>query len=911
VAEDLKPDLLFITESWCNDNVTNAYLTIPGYQLAPDLRYDRADTCSGIGGGLLVYAKTGMQILSVETNVNFNQHVGFKLVTDTDTLNFILIYRPPRHHPESMINLAQLIRNVPVNTVMVGDFNLPGLDWVKGEARGAGADEVLEACNEKFLEQLVDFPTHLKGNTLDLILTNVPERFLDISNAGRLGTSDHYMILAEFAIGKKQEESASLVRNWWKADWEAMKQELSRESWEGLDQKSASEAWQQFKDRIENIVERHVPMKPRGRPGRPPWMTREILRAVRRKRRIWKKEDGRNISQQYRETERKVRNLIRNAKRNLERKLATENNGNSKPFYAYLKSKTKNRSPVGPLKDGQGSIVSDKKKMAEMLNSYFSSVFTVEGDEEVPKADNENCRTRLTDIQIDEAAVSKKIKDLKATSSPGPDGIGSLLIKTLQDQITAPLTTIFRTSVRSGDVPEDWRMANVTPIYKKGAKTDPANYRPVSLTAVSCKILESLIRDEIVGHMSENGLIEDSQHGFVKGRSCGTNLVEFFDYISSILDSGGAADSIFLDFAKAFDKVPKNRLLEKMRAIGIGGNVLNWVSSWLTGRKQQVVLDGNKSQLEDVVSGVPQGSVLGPVLFLIFIRDLDRAVTGNVRLRKFADDTKIANRITGAEDSAELQRALDSMMEWARKWGMEFNPKKCKVMHFGLRNARHQYTMGGHILEETNEEKDVGVTITSDLKPSAQCCRAAKTASTVLGQIGRSFKYRDRNIFPKLYMRYVRPHLEFSSIAWSPWLQKDIEQLERVQKRAVNMVNGLKSDVYEEKLLELGMESLADRRKEADLTMMYKILNGKCNVTREHWAELSARTANVTRAAADEMSIKKPFARTEKRANFYTVRIADMWNALPKSIRNSKNVSLFKSNYRKYKKSSRRGPGAP
>jgi Reverse transcriptase (RNA-dependent DNA polymerase) len=171
--------------------------------------------------------------------------------------------------------------------------------------------------------------------------------------------------------------------------------------------------------------------------------------------------------------------------------------------------------------------------------------------------------------------VSKKIGDLKAASAPGPDGIGSLLIKTLKEQVTVPLTIIYRTSVSTGDVPEDWRMANVTPIYKKGAKKDPANYRPVLFTAVSCKILESLIRDEIVEHMNENGLIEESQHGFVKGRSCGSNLVEFFDYISGILyPISGAADAIFLNFAKAFDKVPKNRLLKKMKTIGIGGSVL-------------------------------------------------------------------------------------------------------------------------------------------------------------------------------------------------------------------------------------------------------------------------------------------------------------------------------------------------
>jgi Reverse transcriptase (RNA-dependent DNA polymerase) len=292
-------------------------------------------------------------------------------------------------------------------------------------------------------------------------------------------------------------------------------------------------------------------------------MTREILRAVRRKRRMWKKEDGRNVSQQYREAEKKVRNLIRNAKRNLERKLATENNGNSKPFYAYLKSKTKNRSPVGPLKDRQGAVVADKKRMAEILNSYFSSVFTIECDGDVPAANAENCRTQLLDIQIKEQAASKKIGGLKAASAPAPDGIGSLLLKTLKDLVTVPLTVIIRKSVSTDDVSEDWRQANVTPIYKKGAKTDPANYRPVSLTAVSCKILESLIRDEIVNHMDANGLIEESQHGFFKGRSCGSNLVEFFDYISDILDSGGAADAIILDFAKAFDKVPKTDCLKR------------------------------------------------------------------------------------------------------------------------------------------------------------------------------------------------------------------------------------------------------------------------------------------------------------------------------------------------------------
>jgi hypothetical protein len=750
----------------------------------------------------------------------------------------------------------------------------------------------------------------LKGNTLDLILTNIPEKFIGVSNEGRLGSSDHYMILAEIEAGRCSVESKSLVRNWWKADWAAMREELEEADWSGLEQQTASDAWATFRKKMDALVEKHVPLKPRGKPGRPPWMTRDILRLVRKKRRMWKKETGHNVSPEYRETEKKVRNIIRNAKRNLEKKLANENNGNSKPFYSYLKSKTKSKTPVGPLKDAQGGTVSDKKKMAEMLNDYFSSVFSVEGDEEVPAAAEEEVRTRLEDVHVDSSIVLKKVKQLKPASAPGPDGLGSLLLKELAEQIAEPLTTIFRTSLASGDVPEDWRQANVTPIFKKGTKTDPSNYRPVSLTSICCKLLESIIRDSIVDHLEDNNLIEDSQHGFVRGRSCATNLVEFFDYVTGAVDGGGAVDAIFFDFAKAFDKVPKKRLLEKLKSIGIGGVVYKWIDNWLSGRKQRVVLDGECSDWKDVTSGVPQGSVLGPVLFLIFIRDLDRAVTGQSKLKKFADDTKVANEVKEDRGREELQNTLDKMMDWAGKWGMEFNRQKCKVMHFGANNPKHQYSMGGQVLAETEEERDVGVTVTNNLKPGAHCSKAAKTASVVLGQIGRSFKYRDKKIFPKLYTRYVRPHLEFASVAWNPWHQKDIDALERVQKRAVNMINGLAGKTYEEKLSEIGMETLSERRKEADLVQFFKVMNGQSTVNRQNWFETAARTTNVTRMAADELCIKKPFARTDKRQNFFTVRICDMWNGLPKDIRAAKNVAHFKRNYRSHVMRTRQGQGA-
>jgi len=204
------------------------------------------------------------------------------------------------------------------------------------------------------------------------------------------------------------------------------------------------------------------------------------------------------------------------------------------------------------------------------------------------------------------------------------------------------------------EVPEDWKLANVTTIFKKGKRSDPGNYRPVSLTSVCCRILESIIRDSMMDHLIKNKLLRDSQHGFMPNRSCTTNLLEFFEVVTGAADRGDPFDIIFLDFAKAFDKVPKERLLAKLRAHGISGEPLAWIKQWLTGRKQRVVINGEESSWEEVLSGVPQGSVLGPPLFTVFINDLDDVIEWLELLKKFADDTKLGQSAT-PEGQAKMQ----------------------------------------------------------------------------------------------------------------------------------------------------------------------------------------------------------------------------------------------------------------
>lgn len=546
--------------------------------------------------------------------------------------------------------------------------------------------------------------------------------------------------------------------------------------------------------------------------------------------------------------------------------------------------------------------MADDQGMAELLNSYFCSVFSKDDIGVPPPDPPPTVSGSLTQIRVTVKEVREKIRRLKPRSAPGPDGIGPQLLQELEAELAPVLTDIFNTTLAEGRVPEDWKKANVTPIFKKGSKADPGNYRPVSLTSVPCKMLESVIKDRLTEHFRINKLILPSQHGFVANKSCTTNLLEFFEAATAAVDGGDPYDVIFLDFAKAFDTVPTRPLLQKLQAMGVGGSVLSWIRDWLTNRSQRVVLNGKASEWGPVTSGVPQGSLLGPVLFTVHINDVDLVVQMLIEMiRKFADDTKLGNSARDAEHRQALQDALDALMKWASDWGMSFNVKKCKVMHLGHNNVKRAYTMGGVQLAETSEERDIGVLISNSLKPAAQCAKAAATAARVLSQISRSFHYRDRHVFVRLYKQYVLPHLEFCTPAWSPWTAADKEVLEKVQRRAVAMISGLASPVYEDRLEELGMQSLEERRRMADLTQVYKIVHGKDDVESSTWFKHVDQSDRVTRSASDSLNLVQPRSRLDLRRNFFSNRVVEGWNNLPPDLKRAKNTQCFKNGYLKWK----------
>ncbi len=790
-----------------------------------------------------------------------------------------------------MNDLIRLVRSVKKNSVLIGDFNLPDIDWATGGAAARSAGFV-EAVEDMHMVQMVDFATQIKGNCLDLLITNMPERITEVVEAGRLGRSDHEMICVKIEIGKYQ-QAERRVRDWRKANWEAMRKEVGDIDWDSeLQEKTTKSMWTTFKEHIQAATNRNVPWRTIHCRGRAVWMTREIMRAIRRKKRLWKKVKGKAMTGEYREADKKVRNLIRNAKRRFEKKLATGKGGNNRPFFSYIKKKKKSRSSVGPLKNANKETVLEDGKMAEVLNRFFSSVFTREELGNIPEA--ENLQTEeMENVYFTEEKIRRKIRNLRAASAAGPDEIGPNLLQELEKELSRGLMLIYRQSFNTSTVPKNWKDANVTPIFKKGAKWDPGNYRPVSLTSVCCKIIESIVRDSLMAHLERNALINPSQHGFMPGRSCTSNLLDFFEKVTKVIDKGKPFDVVFLDFAKAFDKVPRERLLEKLRAHGVRGRTLNWIRQWLTGRRQRVVLNGKFSSWAEVLSGVPQGSVLGPILFLVFINDLDSVVEEVEIVRKFADDTKMGQTVGSQEEKDKLQQAIDRLMEWATRWGMVFNVSKCKVMHLGHNNTRHEYKMNSQPLGTTEEERDIGVTVMKSLKPSAQCAKVARTAGVVLGQLNRAFYYRDRHVFKRLYCQYVRPHLEFAVPVWSPWSEGDKECLEKVQKRAIKMVSGLKSNNYEERL-KMGLTTLEERRHQQDMLQTNRILHGVDKVRRETWFSMASGAERETRQASDPWNIRPQAARLEIRKNFFSQRVISPWNQLPLEIKGAKTASMYR-----------------
>jgi len=894
-------DIFGITESWAHKDIEDAELHINGFTM---FRKDRNNADKTRGGGVILYCREELgAVREFEDGENKSETVWVRIVDkDGDDVYIGLCYRSPTATEEYVKSLFEQITNFSnYRTIIMGDFNYRDINWEERES-GPNGKEFLELVEDCFLFQHVDLATR-GNNILDLLLTTEKNMVEEVEVTCPISNSDHNVLI--FKLNCKIEMVKKQMKNYRydKGDYIRINAYLREIKWEEIyrDQ-GVEEMWNFFQRKLIEMRDKYIPESVPKKRELPKWMTGSVKKSIKKRNKAWQKyvdEPTYTNLGRYKALRNKTNKEISKKKREFESTLADRIKSNPKHFYAYVRSKTKTKDRIGPLMNNTGTLTNDDKAMSEVLNEYFASVFTVEDLNNVPMAEMRDNRQQpieelqLKAMDITDEKVYEALKNLKPNKTGGVDGLNSSFILGVAEAIVEPLRIIYAKTLSSGIVPKDWKNANVTAIFKKGSRKKAENYRPVSLTSHICKCFERILKDEMVKHLESQCLIKESQHGFRTNRSCLTNLLESSEWMKKMVDEGSPVDIIYLDFSKAFDKVPHKRLVGKLKAHGIRGEVVDWIEEWLRDRKQRVVVNGENSEWKEVESGVPQGSVLGPVLFTVFINDLDNRIESSIS--KFADDTKLIGMAGSKANTDIIQEDLNKLNEWATKWQMSFNVEKCKVLHIGKKNRKARYEINGIRIGVVTEEKDLGVIVADDLKVAKQCNKAASKGNQKLGMIRRTFTCKNKSIMTKLYKSIVRPSLEYCVQAWRPHLKKDIDALERVQKRATRMITECKGKDYEKRLECVNLTTLEMRRERADMLEVYKIMNGM-----EGLREKDFFTRDLSGRRGHSFKLYKKRVNVDTGKYSFGNRVCTTWNNLTEDIVTSQSINVFKGRLDKY-----------
>jgi hypothetical protein len=898
-VNDLKPTFLSLTETWLSDVVPDSLVSLDGYTIY------RNDRNHKKGGGVCIYVSNELlsdnEVIPIVTNTPGIESLFLQV--HNQSWNFILgcVYRPPSSNINDDCTLLDVLGELTTRhdkVFVFGDFNMPDISWSRnsGHCRSPSSQLMVDFLTNNHMRQLITQPTRFRANqqpsVLDLILTTEDSSLTNVQYLDPVGKSDHVSLKVDLQICFVPAQR-TITFNKIVTNYEKVYIRLEKINWPTtLCDANVENNWSTLKNLLLNTVNECSSVIKVKRSSSKPWINAKILKMVKRKRALWKtfKRTGEQIDYvAHRAFSNKLSTIIKEERIRYELKIANSNN--PKSFYKHVRTALGGPVKIPQVRNVDGNIVRDHTDCANIFAESFSKVFTRESVAGTPKLDFPRNTAAFTDIEFSEELVLEKLRGLDKTKSPGPDRITASVLKTCADILCRPLSMLFGQSFDSGVLPSDWRTAIICPIFKKGDKFDPGNYRPVSLTSLVVKIMESIIYDTTIKFLVKHHVIPDNQHGFMPGKSITSNLLCCLSDWTKLLDLGRSLDVVYFDFAKAFDRVPRKLLLFKLQHIGIRGSLFYWLDAFLSDRTFKVKVGGVLSASEKVISGVPQGSVLGPLLFIVYTADVKYNVRSSWVM--YADDMKIYNDSLNYQ---MLSNDISNISKWASDWQLPLNIGKCTVLHIGDKNPCHGYYLGGVELLKSSSCLDLGVLVTSNLSWSEHTSYVVKRANKIVYLLSKTFTKTTLAVTAKLIKSYVRPVLEFGHGVWAPNLKRDIDLLESVQRRATRIPFGRNRPEYSERISIMNLPLLSDRRKRGDVILVHQALTGDKNSSIKHLFPLN----DGGRTRGHDLKLAKDNFRTSARQNFITNRVFDVWNSLPVEVVTSKTPLGFKSRYDSY-----------
>ena len=896
-----KPDIVAIQETWLNTSHPDNEIGMEGYSIV------RCDRPGRGGGGVAIYFsnRVGWSTSNINNNTQLEYicadvHVGRK------TTRVCNVYRPPNSKVDwfdHFKNLLEVITDSNHDFIMIGDFNIDSLNAHESK-------QLNTILNMYDLQQHCDRPTRCHSNRcIDYFITKKSNNSPLLSLEIHTPISDHYQISAVIGHPPKQTKAQKTMWLYDQCDHDALNNAIINTDWSFIDNNASdiNIIANEFMNTINNLFQTYIPSKTfLLRPCDKPWMNSEIRRLQRIRNRLHsraKSIDTPDAWARYRQQKNLLNSTINRAKREHTKSIIDKLNSLDRSNADWWKvvrtafGSSRDTIPALKSRDQVGTFfANDNKSKADLLNDYFVSVTDI-GDEnssfpeQIPRTD-----ARLQSIEVRVGDVVEAINSIPCNKAPGPDSITSFILKKTADAIAIPLCRLYNLSLKLGSFPNIWKHSTVIPVHKEGAKNDPTNYRPISLTSILSKIFEKTVLRYLLPYLLNNNLISSKQAGFLPKHSTSHQLIEICDVVVNNMKNGLATSIVFADISRAFDRLSHKGIYVKLNQYGLSRVLRDWIFSFLNDRQQRTCVGGVYSDSRTLKGGIGQGSVLGPIVFLLMINDLPSVLQNQTYL--YADDTSVLFTHDPSDDITNIMNnEIARLQVWADTWKLDLNPSKTKFMTISsARNVTVASPMfRGQAIERVRSHQHLGLIINDRYTWHEHINNIIDQVSKRIG-ILRSLKHRlTRSCLRALYISHIRSKLEYCDVVWDGLCGDVLSlELEKLQRECIRIFTGLTAFCRLDHLYaDSGLCSLEERRRIQRLVLLFKIIHNDAPPHLHGLLPVLLNNDN-SRHGRHLMTFILDNPKLEKVRKSFIHLTCMQWNNLPTDVRTAPSLNTFK-----------------